>query len=543
MDNPSEMWQVEVNGQVYDTTFAELTVWIAESSLLENDKVRRSNLRWLEAGKVPPLVPFFNAKADGTAPPAVQMNTVDGGGGEESVLRDSGSPDADHIHADSVPIIEKTEFAPNAVSEPVLDIDSSVCGIHPERTSSYICKACFHGFCKECPQSFGSSVRLCPYCGAMCTPTKEVQGAESNQRRIQSDITDGFGFSDFGKALAYPFKYKTSLFFGALIVAVLGYGQSAAAMGSPFLIGASIICFILSSAVVFGMISNTLNNFAKGEIDQNFMPGFDDFSAWDDVIHPFLLFIGVWISSYGLATALMIGMVWHVVSTIKQEVANPETQIAMLAKDSAQSAKHRAELRKKFVDQNTVIADKGVGADGLTEAQRNTLDEEAEFQRINDLANNYKGQQLESTIGQTPEHRKEELQKIATKFFQTAGVFIILIGIAMIWGLLYFPAACAVAGYTRSFGAAINPLVGLDTIRHLGVDYLTIILFSFLIAVMSAIVGVVFAVIFSPFDLPGLGNLPANFAASFVGFYFWVVFAVMLGFALYKNSDKLKLYR
>ncbi len=543
MDNPNEIWQVEVNGQVYDSTFSELTVWIAEDSLLESDKVRRGNLRWLEAGKVPPLVPFFNAKADGTPPPAVQKITVDAG-------EESGIPAADSVFnptcEEEIEAHEDDRLAADGIAadaEPKPEINSSVCGIHPERISTYICKACFHGFCKECPQSFGSSVRLCPYCGAMCGSVKELQGVETSERRIQTDITEGFGFGDFGKALAYPFKYKTSLFFGALIVAVLGYGQSASAMGSPFLIGASIICFILSSALIFGMISNTLNNFAKGEINENFMPGIDDFSAWDDVIHPFLLFIGVWVSSFGLATVLMIGMVWHIVSTIKQEVANPETQLAMLAKDSAQSAKHRADLRKKFAEQNTVVADSDVGADGLTNAQRDTLDEEAEFQRINDIANNYKGQQLESTLGPTPEHRRQEMQALGAKLFQTAGVFIILIGIALLWGFLYFPAACAVAGYTRSFAAAINPLVGLDTIKHLGIDYFKIIVMSILISIMSLIVGIVFAVIFSPFDLPGLGNLPANFAASFVGFYFWVVFAVVIGFALYKNSDKLKLYR
>src|SRR5215470_13954562 len=69
--NTQEIWQVEVNGQVYEADFAELTAWIAEGSLQPDDKVRRGNLRWIEAKKVPPLVAFFNAKVSGTPPPPV----------------------------------------------------------------------------------------------------------------------------------------------------------------------------------------------------------------------------------------------------------------------------------------------------------------------------------------------------------------------------------------------------------------------------------------------------------------------------------------
>src|SRR5688572_13861303 len=75
----NEIWQAEVLGQIYETNLEELTQWITEGALLPDDKVRRGNLRWLEAGKVPPLMPFFNAKANGLAPPQVQTSTVNAG--------------------------------------------------------------------------------------------------------------------------------------------------------------------------------------------------------------------------------------------------------------------------------------------------------------------------------------------------------------------------------------------------------------------------------------------------------------------------------
>jgi hypothetical protein len=43
--------------------------------------------------------------------------------------------------------------------------------------------------------------------------------------------------------------------------------------------------------------------------------------------------------------------------------------------------------------------------------------------------------------------------------------------------------------------------------------------------------------------MPSIGNIPAKAVGSLIGFYFSVVFAVILGFALYKNSEKLKLFR
>lgn len=534
------MWQVDVNGEIYDTTFVELTEWIAESSLLQDDKVRRGNLRWLQAGRVPPLRPFFDAKENGTEPPIVQVNVTDAATANDSEIPVAASTQNIPVETTAEPQQEDQDAAVEPVAE---QIDNSVCNVHPELRSEFQCEACTHGFCKTCPESFGSSVRICPYCGGMCRPKKDLDASSAVEARIQQDISDGFSFGDLGTAIGYPFKYKSPLIFGGLIVGVLGYGQSAASMGSFFLIAAALICFVLSSAFVFGMVSHTLNNFAKGDIDSNFLAGLDDFSAWDNVIHPFLLFVGVYVSSFGLATALIVGMVWYTFNSITGQINSQATQISALTKESAQSATHVETVRQKFLKQNRGRTDIVVGADGLTDGQRNSMAEEAEFQQVNDIANNYRKSQLESTIGKTPETQRAEMQAMLSRFAKVAGVFVLLIGAAMIWGFFYFPAACAVAGYTKSFAAAINPLVGLDTIKHLGLDYFKILVMTLILSIINAMIGGVFAFILSPFDMPAFGNLPAKFAASFVGFYFWVVFSVMLGLALYKNSDKLKLYR
>ena len=71
MPESTEIWQVEVNGTVYDAAFGELPEWIDGGSLLPGDKVRKGNLRWIEARRVPSLLPFFNAKEKGEAMPVV----------------------------------------------------------------------------------------------------------------------------------------------------------------------------------------------------------------------------------------------------------------------------------------------------------------------------------------------------------------------------------------------------------------------------------------------------------------------------------------
>src|SRR5688572_20351360 len=99
--NPNEIWQVEVGGQVYEAAFRELGDWIGEGSLHPDDKVRKGNLRWIEAKRVPNLVPFFNAKAQGLPMP---------------VMFTTAEPDV-ATPAD-VPVISDSAWVVNAVSEP-----------------------------------------------------------------------------------------------------------------------------------------------------------------------------------------------------------------------------------------------------------------------------------------------------------------------------------------------------------------------------------------------------------------------------------------
>ena len=156
MENQTEIWQTEVNGQIYETDFEGLAQWIAEGALLPQDKVRRGNLRWIEANKVPALYGFFNAKQLGVTSPVVATTT--------------------HAPIDPVTLPPTTfnNFAPPPPTfneppppsfyhelAPVNEI--SYCAIHKDAKAAFHCETCSNYFCKACPNN-----NNCPMCGAMC---------------------------------------------------------------------------------------------------------------------------------------------------------------------------------------------------------------------------------------------------------------------------------------------------------------------------------------------------------------------------------------
>ena len=144
-------------------------------------------------------------------------------------------------------------------------------------------------------------------------------------------------------------------------------------------------------------------------------------------------------------------------------------------------------------------------------------------------------------MGQTPETVSEQRSAMVKQLIGYGAIFLMIGGICGLWAFFYYPAACAVAGYTQSFNAVINPVVGLDTIRRLGFDYVKLLLMCLVIALCFGVVSLMLGAVFYAFDMPGVGNLPAKVVGSLFGFYLSIVFALVLGSALYKAADRLEL--
>jgi len=542
-----ENWQVEVGGQIYSASFGELGKWIGEGSLQPDDRVRRGSLRWIQARKVPGLIPFFNAKAKGETMPVVVSQT-------DSSAK-SGAPETTTFapRETSLTAVKSAAKIENA-ARPSTAPNPALCAIHSEFQSRFLCETCGNGFCKQCPKSYGGTVKICPMCGAMCRSVGAVEESRHQASVNLKAMEEGFGIADFFSALAYPFKFKVSLFFGAFLFMLFTLGKNAAAMGGIYMVVGGIFSGMSANALTFGMLSNTIDKFIQGKFDANFMPEFENFELWDDVIHPFFLSIAAYLSAFGpFLITLAIG--FYLITNAVSERADayksdlekiPGTQVYAGRELVDQSGEVKDVLKNIDQKQRERIA--SVTGD-REETAPNTaptpfIDEESRRQEeLWAIATESRKKSLESAIGKSPETRAEEQAAMITDFLSLSAPLVVIGFITFVWGLIFFPAACAVAGYTRSFTATINPMIGLDTMKRLGVTYIKILAMGFVMLAAFLVVGVVLGIIFSPLDLPGLGNLPANGLSSLFTFYLVAVFSCILGYALFKNADKLDLVR
>jgi hypothetical protein len=547
----NEVWQVDVNGRVYEAPFSELADWIAEGSLLAEDKVRRGNLRWIEARKVPTLVPFFNAKAAGSPMPPVISTTV-----AETAI--TAEPASTSLNSPVIPETERLGTVDVTADRPVIaaaapgtvTVDPNVCANHQSRPSTFLCETCDLSLCRDCIKTFGSSVLLCSACGGLAKPKKQVAAEQQTTEFRTAAITKGFGFGDFGEALAYPFKFKISLFFGALMYMFFSVGKLGAAMGGMYMIAAAIFAYMLANMLTFGILANTVDNFAQGKIGANFMPSFDDFSLWDDVVHPFFLYIGALIASFGPFILVFALGSWMVIHSLTSQAAAIKTQVEHTPGTpdytGIKDTMDQSEQVKKILSNSNSINQQRLDQEKTIEngeAPKPAIDDqhEEDIQRVNQMMAENQKKQLESVVGKSAETRAKEQEQFVNGILRLAAPLVVIGFITFLWGAFYFPAAATVAGYTRSFAETLNPLVGLDTIKRLGLDYVKILLMGLVLIIFSAVFSFVLALVFSPFDLPGMGNVPARALGSVLEFYIWVVFSCILGFAIFKASDRLKL--
>ncbi len=534
-----ETWQVEVGGTVYEAQFAELPEWINEGSLQPDDKVRRGNLRWIEARKVPQLVPFFNAKAKGEPLPVVVSEIV-----QAAIPQTIAEPQL------SVPAVQEPQTAVHAASiahqfTPSAAADNSRCANHADVPSKYICSGCGAGFCKTCPRSYGGSVKICPACGELCREAEALAGAKvaASSAALRGDT---FGFGDLGYSFGHPFRFGTSLVLGGILYTFLSLGQSAAGIGGIFMVATALIAVMATNAISFGVLANTVDNFSKGAIDSNFMPDFEDFSIWEDVVHPLFLSIAAYISSFGPFILAAIVGIYLIFSAVSSKVESINADLEKIPGTHYYAQRDVAQQSGEVKRVLTEIADgKNEQIGSVTQPSGRptpVIDEESrEQEELWAMAQQHRQAQLESVVGPSTETRNAQFQEFLSGFLQLAAPIVVLLMLTFVWGLLLYPAACAVAGYTRSFTATINPGTALNTIRHLGVDYVKLLIFGLILSVVSGIVIAVPTMLLTPFDMPGVGNLPAKAVGAFFGFYFWAVYACLIGLLLFRNREKLAL--
>ncbi|MCO5332588.1 MAG: hypothetical protein M9893_00975 [Pyrinomonadaceae bacterium] len=510
IEDPQTSWEVEVGGVVSVATLDELKEKIAAGTILPIDRVKKGNLRWIEAGKVPALLSFFNAAG----------------------INDASGPTI-------------TETSSRKTTGNLETSAGTTCGVHTDTVAAYCCGSCTNSFCKACPTSYGTTVKICPFCGAMCKPIDNAQQPKGQRLQLVHPRTgEKFGFGDLVDSFAYPFRHRASLILGATLFAVFQLGQMAIGIGGIAMFAGVIFAALLANALVFGVLANTIENFVQGKLDANFMPAFDDFSTWDDIIQPFFLSIGTYIISFGPFIAAVVVSFFLIMNTLTSEIDKAKADAARSVDPGIAYSINRAEQGeklKKIVDQAAEAQKRRVEAMDRNEAlpegfdaqqQDDVIRRDRELQAIEQ-------QQLEAAIKDAA--KKQADQGFISKISGFGPVILIIQLVTLLWALFYFPAACAVAGYTRSFGAVINPAVGLDTIRRLGGSYVLLLVMTAVISTVYIIISGLIRGAFAAFELPMAGNIPAVFVSSLFAFFFLIVFSALLGRALYKKADVLEL--
>lgn len=534
MKAETEVWQLMTHDGVYQADLPTLKQWVAEGIVLPTDKVRKGAFNWIDAG----LAPSLRAVFAGEEVPEPSQETAPASAKEtqhaHAALGEAHAA-ATGAHAPDAAPNAASNAAPNAprdlglsagVGAPHFAEDNSggfieavstrdfpgvlpgveheanterpaapriTCQNHPADAAALICRTCRSTFCRACPNRMGtSSVLLCPACGNFCDPLEDINVRLALLERAAS----GFGIGDFKEALAYPLKHFGSLISGALLYS--------------FLLLGGLWGHLLAPALVFGCISLVIHRVAYGDMKRDFLPDFSEFSIWDDMIVPYFLGWGVTLVTLGpiiLMLAVLVFGLFGGVGKTAAPAAPPQSQMLtsedMKVLQNGGTAEQEAELKRKV--------------DAMTPTGQMAQQVEAAKKK----------QQDDSTLA------------IVRTLLAHPGLYFLLGLLALAWAVFYYPMALLVAGWTESFKSIINPLVGIDTMRHMGVNYFKAFAMYLAVQLASVVVGAVIAIVTSPFDMPFVGNIPGRFLGGFVTFYTSLVVACVLGLSLFKSSDRL----
>jgi hypothetical protein len=505
MKPETEIWQVSTPDGLFQADLPTLKEWVAEGVVLPTDRVRKGALNWIDAGRAPVLRRVFSGEeqvevieppagdADACAPP--QTGPDLGLQGDEAA-RACFASDPAAASADAHAQADAGWAEPLLTGAPAL---SSSCHFHPLQAATLVCRKCSVTFCRACPNRVGaSSVLLCALCGGFCDPLEIL----TERLTLYERQSEGFGLSDLQQALAYPFQHLASLLGGALLY---GFLLLTGARGQ-----------LLATALVFGCISLVVRRVGYGNMGRDFLPDFSEFSLWDDVVVPCALGVGVTIVTLG-PTLLLVG------ALLFGWLNGPESP-------------SRLALPGGGVEQQKA-ADEGVVTheDMGTLLNGGTAEEEAALERkVNSMR---PGAQVAGQLEETKQDGRT--LAIAAELFGRPGLILALGLVALGWAAFYHPMALLVAGWTESLKSVLNPLVGLDTMRHMGLVYFKAwgmyAGVQFVAFLLTWVVGLVTA----PFNMPFVGNLPGTFLSGIVTFYTSLVIACLLGLALFKSADRL----
>ena len=496
----TEVWQVMTAEGVFDADLQTLKQWVVEGAVHPTDKVRKGNLKWIDAGRAPMLRRVFTGE-ERPAPldPSPDVSTAAQHSPVAVMPVANAQPQAVSSNAYTQAVAQTQTAAPFAPARQEQEfggakpLDSS-CHFHPFEEAKLVCRACQTTMCRACPKQVGtSSVFLCPSCGGFCDPLKPIV----ERQALYEFQGSGFGFADFAQALRYPFKHFASLLGGALL-----YG---------FLMLAGLRGQLIAWGIIYGCITLVINRVAYGRLDRDFMPDFGEFSVWDDVVRPAFLGLGITLVTLGPLLLLVAALVFGWLGGAREKVPDfTQPRQALEQPDEADAP------------------------GGVATAEGEAARKDSRQRALEQLQKQIEQQSAKAR----PQEEESTLLTVFRELMAQAGLIVLLALLSLAWAVFYHPMALLVAGWTESFKSTINPLVGLDTMRHMGLNYFKAFLMYLAVQAAGLVIQVVVALVTAPFNLPFLGNLPGKFVGGVFTFYTSLVIACVLGLALFKSAER-----
>lgn len=483
MENPTDLWLVEIDGQQYEADTDTVKQWILDGYVTAQTRVQKGSLRPIEAGRAPAFRALFSG-ADPSAtlptdpylpvePPATssgagwqspstswqepsgsqwdqpsgaswqQPQTGSGaswpqpaGGG--TVWDGGGSADSAWPAASGTMYGGAEPTGPAYGSSPAPAFGApgahgGVCVTHAGVPAKFLCQGCRASLCGACVKRY-SNTAVCTLCGQLCKPYQEATA----QLRKTADRYSGFGLADFAAAIVYPFKDPIAVILAGLLYGiVLLFGWYGTALGA---------------GLMFGYVSNTIRRVARGRYEDGPAPDLSDpiDLIWDAVKTG----TAVLLISFGPMIALILFGLGNLPS---------------------------------FVDEEGGISLAALGA------------------------------------------------------------FLVPFVLTVLWAVFYYPMALLVAGYTNDFVSTINPLVGIVTMWKMGFVYVKAYVMCLLIYVAGSVISGVLGLIEPIAETggaiaKGIGFLAGTILQSMVMFFASMIMAAILGLAVYKRADELDVY-
>ena len=356
-----------------------------------------------------------------------------------------------------------------AATAPPRPVSWRRCVHHPVRSHS-VCPACVKGYCEACarPQTVQNAV-ICPSCDGLCVRASQYEESQTRGQQQARAL-----MQELGTIVAYPLRDPMGLVMLSLFTWFFGLLAKMALFGG-------FAGIILSQGVLLSYCFFAVSRVSSGNL-HDFTP---DFRGISDFIEPLRLGLAVLLISSGpllLVTFLGLGVALFGA----ERAALPSLPVAHAHSQPPPSPEAEEEPEEKPEKK---------GADG----------------------------------GHTAAGREEREGRGPTSTPATVAGGLVLFGIALLWKLVYTPAALTVAALSRGFFKTLNPAVGLDTIHKMGGIYWQALAIYSFFAGAEWLLGA--ALSFIP--------IAGGIVRSFVDAYAYLAIGCTLGFAVFKKAREL----